>query len=396
MTDITARQGTDFIVSLPAVNLQSANAARVFDADRLNRDQRERARRLADAVNFHDSMAAAMYGSETLMEFSKALDNLLEGVKIEDLGRAGDILIDARKVMDSMKLKKLRNELKHGSLQYFCAKIPFLGKYLSAARYFVERKRNFLTLVHNMERSAVTRRYEIIESQQVTNRHIETIRDQYDELAVLILGGQMALQRGAAEYEALCERARTSEDAVLQSLAHTFHERLVALDTRILELTISYSKAPIDNQQLEMASTAGRITLQNIQNMLDFTLRDMKSAVFLAASLYHVERANEEMLSAKSIEERISTASMEMLGDAYLGSKKLQGAGLDKAQRLAGLIDKLTKLVDEGLEADRQNVLQRRQAEQNLIAGMTEYKKALTDLRAKLPSGAELAVTAEA
>jgi uncharacterized protein YaaN involved in tellurite resistance len=340
-------------------------------------------------VDFSNPNIVPLFATQPMQEYDALVNRLLEDVRVEDAGGAGDVVLGVAKAMDTMRIRQLSAELRPWSWNWLQANLPVIGKYLSVFRYFYHRKQKFLKLIEEMERSAKQRVREILEHLLKSERLIDAVEQQYKKLALHILAGEDALDRGIAEYERLAAQARETGDPVLFGRANALHETIMAFDTRLLRVKIAYAKAPVTGQQIRLSQSAGRITLQNIVNTLDFTLSDLKTSIIQVAGLYKMRAGQAEAEKIDKLEAEVAAISGQMLGETYLSAKKTQGEGIERVKRLASLMETVADLTRQGIELDRGNQEARREAEEYLLGAMSSYREVMDDLSRQSPKRIE-------
>ena len=361
--------------TLPALILQSQSVTAV-DPARLSSDESKLADNIAAKINFADGTAIGLYASSAMQEFQHTLDRVLQEVRVGDLGQAGDLVLSITKAMDEMKLKELRAEVE-GGWRNQLARLPLIGKMFSAVLYFYERRTRFLTIIDEIDRKARAQIRSILEYLIKGDTLIGEVEKQYYALAVLIVAGERALTRGQAEFDQRKQQALSSGDAMLYTQVATLQENLTAFDTRLMRLKISYAKAPVTGQQIKLGQAAGRATINRIQDTLDFTLADLKTAIIQVAGLYQISRGLEDAAAVDRLEAQVQGLGQSMLEQTYKGAKQTQGDAVARVQRLSELMARVAQLTREGQELDRQNEAARREAERVLSQAMQTYKEAL-------------------
>lgn len=360
---------------LPALILQS-QTLQVVDPGRIPPEQIQAVDGIAAKIDFNDGTAIGLYASEAMREFQRALDRVLQEVRVGDLGQAGDVVLSITHAMDEMKLKELRQEVEGGWRRQL-VRVPVLGKMFSTILYFYERRTRFLTIVDEIDRKARAQIRGILEYLIKGDTLIEGVEKQYYALAVLIVAGDRALVRGQAEFDQRKQQATTSGDAMIYAQVATLHENLMAFDTRLMRLKTAYAKAPVTSQQIKLGQAAGRATINRIQDTLDFTLADLKTAIIQVAGLYQIQKGLEDAAAVDKLEAQVAGLGQSMLEQTYKGAKQTQADSLARVQRLAELMNRVAQLTREGQDLDRQNQEARRQAEQILTGAMQTYKDAL-------------------
>lgn len=362
--------------ALPALALQSKTMP-VVDPARLSPEESTAADDIAAKIDFADGTAIGLYASSGMQEFQRALDRVLQEVRVGDLGEAGDVVISITHAMDEMKLKELRAEVEDGSWRNRLSHLPLVGGLFSAVIYFHERRTKFLTIVDEIDRKARAQIRAILEFLVKGDSLISGVERQYYALAVLIVAGERALARGQAEYERQCQQAKASGDAMLYAKAASLYENLMAFDTRLMRLKTAYAKAPVTDQQIKLGQAAGRATVNRIQDTLDFTLADLKTAIIQVAGLYEMRQGLEDAAAVDKLEAQVEGLGQSMLEQTYKGAKATQADATVRVQRLAELMDRVAQLTREGQELNKQNQAARRDAERVLTQAMQTYKEAL-------------------
>lgn len=364
---------------IPDLQVQSENQS-VVDANLLTEEEKKIAQEIADKVDFTDGNTLALFGKGPMNAFNEVINQLLQGVKIKDVSGAGDIALGIAKALDVMKVKEMRKELTPGTLAFLRSKIPFIGKRLSYMYYFYKRHQEFTSLTEKMERDANKKIREILENLLKADHLNKAVEEKYNQLRVFIVAGEIAMKRAQQEFDDLRAQAIDSNDSLLFSKANSLHENIMMFDTRLLKIKIAYAKSPVTGQQIRLGQTAGRSTMSNLQNAIDFTLRDIKTTVLQIANLTAMKEA--QLLSDKmsQIDDQVSVLNQKMLEDTYLGAKRVEGEGLKYVNQLADLMEQVSKLHEKGAQIDRENIQKRKEAEEILIQAQKSYKETMKNL----------------
>ena len=120
-----------------------------------------------------DSTFVDNYGVAPQQNFNGFLDQLLQGIKTNEVGYAGELTIELAKQIKAMNLPKMKEEAEGGD---WMGKIPIVGKWASSIHHFQLVHEEVLKHIKEIEDKATRRRGKLVamnsKLDQLTERSI--------------------------------------------------------------------------------------------------------------------------------------------------------------------------------------------------------------------------------
>ena len=337
-----------------------------FDAGR-----RKRALEVAAAVSVTDSTSLATFGAAPQRKLSGFLDQLLAGTGTNEIGMAGELVVELATSLKRLDLPGMKREAEGAGP--FLSRLPVVGKYFSILRRFRAMQQDVLTHLTGIERKAEVHLGRLKATNAGLDRLLDATEDNLRDMETFIAGGQQAALRMRAEHAALREEVRASRDPVRMARLRDMAEQINAFETRLVRMQVAYTRGILAIPQIRTAQQAGRIEIQNTLDTVLFDLPDFKSALVRVAALERIGRAADATAARRKITRELQEIGIEALDGAYTRAKASQGDMADDVASLAQVSDRMIGIINRGLEMDRANRVKR-----------DEAVRQIGDVRAKL------------
>ncbi len=349
-----------------------------LDLSKLTTEQTSRVNQIAASVSFTDTNSLVSFGSEAQRELSQHLDQLLDGMRTSEAGRAGEITIALATTIKSLKLSKVKAEAEgKSSLAERFGKLPLIGEWFSALRA--------LQLNHKK----ITEHLAAIE--QKSQAHLTSLSAMNDKLDRLVLGsidniknlelymaaGQILVKRARVEFEHQRQAAEQSQDVTEIAKLRDFAEQLNAFETRIVRIHMAHSQSIISVPEIRASQTAGAIEMNNVMDSILFDLPNLKRAILNVASLAQTAKASRATESRRQLSRELSSIGSEELQATYLKAKESQGDFSADVAMLAQSADKLLQTIELGRRLDNANATKREHAVTELSAINQKFTEGL-------------------
>ena len=107
---------------------------------------RKRIEEIAATVSMADSNTIMTFGSGPQRTMNAFLDEMLQGIRTDETGAAGELILALAASIKAINLPKIKEELAaQGGIAGILAKLPLLGTQFSALRRFQETRKQDLT-----------------------------------------------------------------------------------------------------------------------------------------------------------------------------------------------------------------------------------------------------------
>jgi uncharacterized protein YaaN involved in tellurite resistance len=353
---------------------------RLVDVANLAPDERAAAEQAAARVNFRDTASVLSHGDGVLARIAQSSRQLLTGVRLGDAGQIGDI---AAAVIDGVKILRIADLRAEADGGRPGARKGLIGRLLgtvadahSAFKGFAENRKTFLDLMDQEQAKARKTKADLAVAIELLDQQAVAIRDSLHGLKIEIAAGQIALDRGQAELEALRQHAVASEDPADAADVLAFRGTLANFRGKIAEmrenLVASALLIPIIGQNRKAAETR----MMKISNGMLVVIPRLMAVASQAVVQVDLRHAAEES-------EKLDEAARQL---TLLASQGAHDAATSAARSLGGdqrNIDVLAKVADEAIQTMHEVI----EIEREVAAGDREREAKLAAVRDRLAIG---------
>jgi uncharacterized protein YaaN involved in tellurite resistance len=334
----------------------------------------------AARVDFRVTTSLLAHGDGALAKIAQSSRQLLTGVRLGDAGEVGAI---AAAVIDGVKILRIQDLQAESAGGQPAARKGLIGRLLgvvadahTAFHGFVENRKTFLQLMDGEQAKARKTKADLAVAIELLDQQAAAIRDSLHLLKVEIAGGQIALDRGQQELEALRQNAVRTGDPADAADVMEFRSALANFRGKIAEmrenLVGSALLIPIIGQNKKAAETR----LMKISNGMLVVIPRLMAVASQAVVQVDIRRAAEES-------ERLDEAARQI---TQLASKGAHDAATSAARSLGGdqrNIDVLAQVADEAIQTMHEVI----EIEREVAAGDREREAKLAAIRDKLVTG---------
>ena len=305
---------------------------------------------------------------------------MLAGVRLGDAGAVGNI---AAAVIDGVKILRIEDLQTEAAGGKPNARKGLIGRLLgsaadahSAFKGFAESRKTFLDLMDQEQAKARKTKADLAVAIQLLDQQAMAIRDSLHGLKIEIAAGQIALDRGHDELEALRQHAVATGDPADAADVLEFRGALANFRGKIAEmrenLVASALLIPIIGQNRKAAETR----LMKISNGMLVVIPRLMAVASQAVVQVDIRQAAEES-------EKLDEAARQL---TLLASKGAHDAATSAARSLGGdqrNIDVLAKVADEAIQTMHEVI----EIEREVAAGDREREAKLAAVRDRLAAG---------
>ncbi len=353
---------------------------RLVEVAKLNPDELAAAEQAAARLNFRDTASLLSHGDGVLAQIAQASRQLLAGVRLGDAGEIGNI---AAAVIDGVKILRIEDLRAEADGGRPGARKGLLGRLLgtvadahTAFKGFAENRKTFLDLMDQEQARARKTKADLAVAIQLLDQQAVAIRDSLHGLKIEIAAGQIALDRGQQELEALRQHAVATSDPADAADVLEFRGALANFRGKIAEmrenLVASALLIPIVGQNRKAAETR----LMKISNGMLVVIPRLMAVASQAVVQVDLRHAAEES-------EKLDEAARQL---TVLASKGAHDAATSAARSLGGdqrNIDVLAKVADEAIQTMHEVI----EIEREVAAGDREREAKLAAVRDRLTTG---------
>ena len=334
----------------------------------------------AAKVDFRNSNTLLAHGDGALAAIAQSSRQLLTGVRLEDAGEVGRI---AANVIDGVNILRIQDLQAEARGDKPVARKGLIGRLMGVAadahtafKGFMENRKKFLDLMDSEQAKARKTKADLTVSVELLDRQALAIRQSLHDLKIEIAGGQIALDRGQAELEALRQNAVKTGEAADAADLMEFRSAVANFRGKIAEmrenLVASAMLIPIIGQNKKAAETR----IMKISNGMLVVIPRLMAVASQAVVQVDIARAAGEA-------EKLDEAARQI---TLLASKGAHDAATSAARSLGGdqrNIDVLAQVADETIKTMHEVIA----IEREVAAGDSEREAKLTAIRDRLVQG---------
>jgi len=353
---------------------------RLVEVANLSPEDLAAAQASAARVDFRNTTSLLSHGDGVLAGIAQASRQLLAGVRLGEAGEVGQI---AAAVIDGVKILRIEDLQKEANGEVLAARKGIFGKILgvgadahAAFKGFLENRKTFLDLMDKEQAKVRKIKADLAVTIQLLDQQAMAIRQSLHGLKIEIAAGQIALDRGQEELEALRLHAVSTGDPADAADVMEFRSALANFRGKIAEmresLVGSATLIPIIGQNKQAAETR----MMKISNGMLVVIPRLMAVAAQAAAQVDIAHAAQES-------EKLDEASRQI---SLLASKGAHDAATSAARSLGGdqrNIDVLARVADEAIKTMHEVM----DIEREVAAGDREREAKLAAIRDKLVVG---------
>ena len=351
---------------IPALNY-ALTPSHQMDLTTLSEQERARVSQIASGVSFADTNGLMSFGAEAQRELSAHLDQLLEGLRASDAGRAGELTVALATMIKDLKLPQIKREVAgDAALAGSLGKLPVVGGWFSALRALQLNHRKITAHMDAIESKANGQ----LSTLKATNAKLDALVDaslkQIKLLELYMAAGQIVVKRARVEFEQQRSAAEQSRDITQISRLRDFGEQLNAFETRLVRIHMAHSQSLVSVPEIRASQSAARIEMNNVYDSILFDLPALKRAILTVASLSQTMAASKATDARRQIARELGSVGSDQLQQVYLKAKSSQGDFSADVAVLEASANKLLETIELGRRLDVDNADKRTKAIQDL------------------------------
>jgi uncharacterized protein YaaN involved in tellurite resistance len=334
----------------------------------------------AAKIDFRNTTTLLAHGEGVLAGIAQASRQLLTGVRLGDAGEVGQI---AASVIDGVKILRIQDLQAEANGAQPAPRKGFIGKLIGVAvdahtafKGFAENRKKFLDLMDAEQAKARKTKADLTVAVQLLDQQAVAIRKSLNGLKIEIAAGQIALDRGQDELEALRQHAVASGDPADAADVLEFRSALANFRGKIAEmrenLVGSAMLIPVIGQNKKAAETR----IMKISNGLLVVIPRLMAVASQAVVQVDIARAAKES-------EKLDEAARQI---TVLASKGAHEAAASAARSLGGdprNIEVLAQVAEESIRSMQEVI----DIEREVAAGDREREAKLAAIRDRLVQG---------
>jgi uncharacterized protein YaaN involved in tellurite resistance len=352
---------------------------RLVDVANLPPDQLAAAEQSAARIDFRRTSTLLTHGDGVLAEIAETSRQLLTGVRLGDAGEVGRI---AASVIDGIKILRIE-DLQAEAAAGPPARHGLIGKLIGAAadartafRGFAEARKTFLALMDGEQAKARKTKADLAVAIELLDQQAAAISRSLSGLKLEIAAGQIALDRGQQELEAMRQGAVASGDPAAAAEVMEFRSALARFRGKIAEmretLVGSAMLIPIIGQNRQAAETR----MMKISNSMLVVIPRLMAVASQAVVQVDIRRAAAESEALDEAARQITLLASKGAHEAATAAARSLGGDARNVAVLAEVADETIKTMHEVIDIERE-----------VAAGDREREAKLAEIRNKLVAG---------
>ncbi len=353
---------------------------RLVEIANLNPDDLAAAQNSAAKIDFRTTTSLMNHGDGVLAGIAGASRQLLSGVRLgeaDEVGRIAAAVIDGVKIL---RISDLQAEANNG---HPAARKGIFGKLMGAAvdahtafKGFTENRKQFLDLMDGEQAKARKTKADLAVTIELLDQQALAIRQSLHALKIEIAAGQLAIDRGQDELEALRLHAVETGDPADAADVMEFRGAIANFRGKVADmreaLVGSALLIPIIGQNKQAAETR----MMKISNGMLVVIPRLMAVASQAVVQVEIRHAADEAAKLDEANRQIT----------LLASKGAHEAATTAARSLGGdqrNIDVLAQVADESIRTMNEVI----DIEREIAAGDREREAKLADVRNRLVKG---------
>ena len=352
---------------------------RLVEVDKLTPADLAAANAAAEKIDFRQTGSLLAHGDGVLAGIAQASRQLLVGVRLGDAGEVGRI---AASVIDGVKILRIE-DLQAEASAAPPARKGLLGRIMGAAadahtafKGFAEGRKRFLDLMDEQQARARRMKADLAVTLDLLDQQAAAIRQSLHGLKVEIAAGQIALDRGEAEFEALRRNAVRTGDAADAADVGEFRSALARFRGKVADmrenLVGSALLIPIIGQNKQAAETR----MMQIANGMLVVIPRLMAVASQAVVQVDIRHAAEESEKLDEAARRVTLLASQGAHDAATSAARSLGGDRRNVDVLAQVADETIRTMHEVIEIERE-----------VARGDGEREARLAAIRDRLVSG---------
>jgi len=346
--------------------------ARLVEVANLSPDDLAAAQASAARINFRETASLLSHGDGVLAGIAQASRQLLTGVRLGEAGEVGRI---AAAVIDGVKILRISDLQAESASGQPAPRKGIFGKLMGAAadahtafKGFQENRKQFLDLMDSEQAKARKTKSDLAVTIQLLDQQALAIRQSLHGLKIEIAAGQIALDRGQEELEALRQNAVKTGDPADAADVLEFRGAVANFRGKIAEmrenLVGSAMLIPIIGQNKQAAETR----MMKISNGMLVVIPRLMAVASQAVVQVDLRRAAEESEKLDEASRQITLLASKGAHDAATSAARSLGGDQRNLDVLAQVADATIKTMNEVIDIEREVAAGDREREAKLAA----------------------------
>ncbi len=347
-------------------------AERLVDVATLNPDDLAAAQEHAARIDFRKTASLLAHGDGVLAEIAEASRQLLTGVRLGDAGEVGRI---AAAVIDGVKILRIEDLQAEAQAGHAAQPKGLFGKLLGMAaeartafKGFQESRKAFLELMDAEQAKARKTKADLAVAIELLDQQAAAIRRSLHGLKIEIAAGQIALDRGQEELEALRQQAVASGDPADAADVLEFRGALANFRGKVAEMRESLVGSAMLIPLIGQNKKAAETRMMKISNGMLVVIPRLMAVASQAVVQVDIKRAADEAEHLDEAARQLTVLAAKGAHDAATSAARSLGGDQRNIDVLAQVADEAIRTMNEVIDIEREVAAADRDREAKLAA----------------------------
>jgi uncharacterized protein YaaN involved in tellurite resistance len=345
---------------------------RLVDIANLKPEDVAAAQASAAKIDFRNTNTLLTHGEGVLANIAQTSRQLLTGVRLGDAGEVGRI---AASVIDGVKILRIEDLQAEARGGQPAARKGLLGRLIGAAvdahtafKGFAENRKKFLDLMDEEQAKARKTKADLTVAVELLDRQAVAIRQSLNGLKVEIAAGQIALDRGHEELEALRQNAVKTGEAADAADVMEFRSALANFRGKIAEMRENLMGSAMLIPLIGQNKKAAETRIMQVSNGMLVVIPRLMAVASQAVVQVDIKRAADEAEKLDEAARQVTLLASKGAHEAATSAARSLGGDQRNIDVLAQVADQTIKTMHEVIEIEREVAAGDRDREAKLAA----------------------------
>jgi uncharacterized protein YaaN involved in tellurite resistance len=345
---------------------------RLVDIANLKPEDLAAAQASAAKIDFRNTNTLLTHGEGVLANIAQTSRQLLTGVRLGDAGEVGRI---AASVIDGVKILRIEDLQAEARGGQPAARKGLLGRLIGAAvdahtafKGFAENRKKFLDLMDEEQAKARKTKADLTVAVELLDRQAVAIRQSLNGLKVEIAAGQIALDRGYEELEALRQNAVKTGEAADAADVMEFRSALANFRGKVAEMRENLMGSALLIPVIGQNKKAAETRIMQVSNGMLVVIPRLMAVASQAVVQVDIRRAADEAEKLDEAARQVTLLASKGAHEAATSAARSLGGDQRNIDVLAQVADQTIKTMHEVIEIEREVAAGDRDREAKLAA----------------------------
>ncbi len=333
---------------------------------------------LVAEIDTHDRSTIMFFGSNAQEEMSTISENMLEGVRNKDLGKAGDSLNNMITAIKGFDIDHLNPNKKLGFFAKLFGKAKPIVKFLNQ---YEEVGKQINRISDQLEEHKTQILTDIISLDKLYDANL----DYFHNLELYIAAGEEKLRLiNDEEIPALTQKAETDSENLLaaQSL-RDLHSARDDLERRVHDLRLTRQVAMQSLPSIRMVQENDKMLINKINSTLINTVPLWKNQLAQAVTIFRMSDAAKTVKSATDLTNELLESNADNLRTANIEVRKQMERGVFDIESVKKANQALIETINDSLQIAEEGKAARAKASMELESMEGELRQVLMSAKAR-------------